>query len=131
MEVFSPDNETIDPINPYKMFNPYIEDDIYNKDDKYIIEQIKYLIDSGNNNIHMNNLLYIFVKRLKSLGYGYNKIYDYLVEALTNEFSEFDKIIKVKKLIVQAIERSKFDIDNFKEFKKYKKLMNYEKPVMF
>lgn len=131
MEVFSPDSEMIDPINPYKMFNPYIEDDIYNKDNKYIIETIRYLIDSGRDNIRMNDLLYVFVKRLKNSGYNYDEIYDYMVEALINQFSEFDKIIKIKKLINQAIEKSKFDIDKFKEIRKYEKPMNYEKPMMF
>lgn len=123
-EVSSPESETPNLINPYRICNPYIEEDIYNKNDDFIIQAIKYLLETGKDDTLMNKLLYIFILRLKNYDYDYDEIYDYLVESLIIGFSEINKIVSVKKLIKQTIKKSKMEVDKFKEIR------NYEKPII-
>ena len=107
-------------INPYKMFNPYIEDDIYNKDNSFIVEALQTFIETGIKNKRLFiNVLNAYVERLKNENYSYEAIKNYLNEILICPIEHHENIRFIDSEIIKAIENSKNKIDKFKEMRKY------------
>lgn len=107
-------------INPYKMFNPYIEDDIYNKDNSFIVEALQTFIETGIKNKKLFiNVLNAYVERLKNENYSYEAIKNHLNEILICPIEYHKNIRFIDSEIIKAIENSKNRIDKFKEMRKY------------
>lgn len=112
-------------INPYKMFNPYIEDDIYNKDNSFIVEALQTFIETGIKNKRLFiNVLNAYVERLKNENYSYEVIKNYLNEILICPIEHHKNIRFIDSEIIKAIENSKNKIDKFKEMRKYEQDIN-------
>lgn len=112
-------------INPYKIFNPYIEDDIYNKDNNFIIEALQTFIKTGIKNKRLFiNVLNVYVERLKDENYDYETIINHLNEILICPFEYYKNIRFIDSEIFKAIENSKNKIDKFKEIRKYEQDIN-------
>ena len=112
-------------INPYKMFNPYIEDDIYNKDNSFIVEALQTFIETGIKNKRLFiNVLNAYVERLKNENYSYEVIKNYLNEILICPIEHHKNIRFIDSEIIKAIENSKNKSDKFKEMRKYEQDIN-------
>lgn len=112
-------------INPYKMFNPYIEDDIYNKDNSFIVEALQTFIETGIKNKKLFiNVLNAYVERLKNENYSYEAIKNHLNEILICPFEYYKNIRFINYEIIKSIENSKNKIDKFKEIRKYEQVNN-------
>ena len=112
-------------INPYKMFNPYIEDDIYNKDNSFIVEALKTFVETGIKNKRLFiNVLNAYVERLKNENYSYEAIKIHLNEILVCPIEHHKNIRFIDSEIIKAIENSKNKIDKFKEMRKYEQDIN-------